>query len=405
MSKKSNIQIKKISTLREIAPPVFYYKGDKHVRYKKKNSNLPIFDLSEGVHPFGPPHQYLEIEEKLHKNRNFLKAVSGYGAVDDNISEVFIQKRFGKIPYIYLSGGGSDEILERIVSQVIKYPERKSVSIIATGPTYTHVFNFAGRFGYARNGELLMKYKNIVKPLNSKLVQLIEEITIYAKKGINKNILIYVCNPSTPTGESIDLRLIEALAEVSSRKGHLLLIDEAFGDFLPDDQSAIPLTNKYPNLIVTRSVSKGIGLPGLRFGYAAMSGQVGKMFDEIRRVVDISGPQLLIANEILNPEIILPYLKEVRIKTKNLKAKFISELIKSGVSILPTDNRIPIMVIDGKNESFYERLLDLNVVTASGSGFVPTHPEMSNRYIRMTIPSDIEDIPELVSRISMAKAA
>ena len=73
-------------------------------------------------------------------------------------------------------------------------------------------------------------------------------------------------NPHNPTGklwtkESI-LPYLEQFA--------LVVIDEAFMDFLPpnQEQSLISLIADYPNLVILRSLTKFYSLPGLRIGYA-----------------------------------------------------------------------------------------------------------------------------------------
>ena len=73
-------------------------------------------------------------------------------------------------------------------------------------------------------------------------------------------------NPHNPTGTLFSRsRVLDALQRYS-----LLVVDEAFMDFLPADrqQSTIDWVEEFPNLVVVRSLTKFYSLPGLRLGYA-----------------------------------------------------------------------------------------------------------------------------------------
>ena len=78
---------------------------------------------------------------------------------------------------------------------------------------------------------------------------------------INAAVLLIV-NPNAPSGTLIDLAMLE---DIARRFSGLLLIDEAYVDFAP--VSAIPLVKRFSNLVLLRSMSKGYGLAGMRFGY------------------------------------------------------------------------------------------------------------------------------------------
>ncbi|HEY9652847.1 MAG TPA: threonine-phosphate decarboxylase CobD [Coleofasciculaceae cyanobacterium] len=73
-------------------------------------------------------------------------------------------------------------------------------------------------------------------------------------------------NPHNPTGQFFNREAILPLLEQYA----LVVVDEAFMDFLPpdQDQSLIPMVQDYPNLVILRSLTKFYSLPGLRIGYA-----------------------------------------------------------------------------------------------------------------------------------------
>ncbi|MHC4316160.1 MAG: pyridoxal phosphate-dependent aminotransferase [Planctomycetota bacterium] len=72
-----------------------------------------------------------------------------------------------------------------------------------------------------------------------------------------------VCNPNAPSATFISVSELASLAD--ELKG-VLLIDEAYVDFA--DDNCVNLVNDFDNVIILRSMSKGYGLAGLRFGYA-----------------------------------------------------------------------------------------------------------------------------------------
>lgn len=75
--------------------------------------------------------------------------------------------------------------------------------------------------------------------------------------------LTIVCNPNAPSATFIEPGELASLAD--ELEG-ILLVDEAYVDFAEDN--CINLVKDFDNVIILRSMSKGYGLAGLRFGYA-----------------------------------------------------------------------------------------------------------------------------------------
>jgi threonine-phosphate decarboxylase len=81
--------------------------------------------------------------------------------------------------------------------------------------------------------------------------------------------LLVLTRPANPTGQSLCLEIIQGRLESSD---HPLLVDESFLEF-SELRSAAALLERYPHLIVLRSLTKFYALPGLRIGALVSSAE------------------------------------------------------------------------------------------------------------------------------------
>ena len=83
--------------------------------------------------------------------------------------------------------------------------------------------------------------------------------------------LTFIVNPHAPTGSLLNSDTLSKLAD--QVKG-ILVIDEAYVDFIDRDYDAIKLIHSHPNIVILRTLSKGYSLAGLRFGYGIADKQL-----------------------------------------------------------------------------------------------------------------------------------
>jgi cobalamin biosynthetic protein CobC len=109
-----------------------------------------------------------------------------------------------------------------------------------------------------------------------------------------------VVNPNNPTGRLLAARDLVELANTLSGRGGLLVVDEAFMDFMPLSASLVP---RLPAAaVVLRSFGKAYGLPGLRLGFAIAGRPTAQRLRDLLGPWAISGPALAIGRQALADE-------------------------------------------------------------------------------------------------------
>lgn len=95
-------------------------------------------------------------------------------------------------------------------------------------------------------------------------VPLDEQFQIRAQDYTRPNGGIIFPNPNAPTGCLMALEAVEEI--LKANPDSVVIVDEAYIDF--GGQTAIRLVDRYPNLLVTQTLSKSRSLAGLRVGLA-----------------------------------------------------------------------------------------------------------------------------------------
>ncbi len=122
--------------------------------------------------------------------------------------------------------------------------------------------------------------------------------------------MVFIANPNNPTGTLLsNAEIADFLATVPARV--IVVLDEAYTEFLDTPSDALVWLAQYPNLIVTRTFSKAYGLAGLRVGYALARPEVADLINRLRQPFNVNSLALVAAEAALDDADFLAQSKRV----------------------------------------------------------------------------------------------
>ena len=89
---------------------------------------------------------------------------------------------------------------------------------------------------------------------------------------------IVLANPNAPTGIAVPAAQIEEV--IAANQDSVVIVDEAYIDF--GGESALPLIDKYDNVIVVQTFSKSRSLAGSRIGFAISNPTLIKYLNDVK---------------------------------------------------------------------------------------------------------------------------
>lgn len=105
-----------------------------------------------------------------------------------------------------------------------------------------------------------------------------DEFKIHKEDYYGENGGIIFPNPNAPTGVLEDLDFVEDI--IKHNQDVVVIVDEAYIDF--GGKSALPLIDKYDNVLVVQTFSKSRAMAGMRIGYAFGSKKLIKYLQDAK---------------------------------------------------------------------------------------------------------------------------
>ncbi|MDX1298687.1 MAG: histidinol-phosphate transaminase [Pseudomonas sp.] len=197
-----------------------------------------LVKLNTNENPYGPsPKAIAAMQAELNDNLRLYpdpnsdrlkQAVADYYGVQT--AQVFV-------------GNGSDEVLAHAFHGLFQHGQ----PLLFPDISYSFYPVYCGLYGIA-----------------AEQIALDEQFQIRVEDYARPNGGIIFPNPNAPTGCALGLDAIERLLKANTDS--VVLVDEAYIDF--GGETAISLVDKYPNLLVSQTLSKSRSLAGLRVGIA-----------------------------------------------------------------------------------------------------------------------------------------
>lgn len=212
-------------------------------------SPFALLDFSASISPLGPPASVIAA---IHQN---LGQLVRYPNPDYEALRQVLAQHHGVAPAWVLPGNGAAELFT--------WAGRELAELEAT-------YLITPAFGDHRRS--LNAFSATVVPCLLPLAAAesgqIDWLSVVAQGLIHSpnRCGLLLNTPHNPTGLVIPLAVLTSLLEQFA----LVVVDEAFMDFLPpaEQQSLVTQVERWPNLVIVRSLTKFYSLPGLRLGYA-----------------------------------------------------------------------------------------------------------------------------------------
>lgn len=208
--------------------------------------------------------------------------------------------------------------------------------------------------------------------------------------------MIIMSRPNAPIGNLVARDVVEQLCS----KDVIVVVDEAYTEF--SRQSVTDLVPKYPNLIISRTFSKAMGLGGIRLGFMVAQPEVIDFVNRIRVPENIS---------VLTQAAALAALEDADYIRKNVdmviaSRNWFQDTVASvpGVAVYESEGNSVLLNVDGTGktaEEFTQHLYKNNFVVRNLSGGRNLD---GKGFFRVTVGTqqDMEQVAKLIGEFTKA---
>ena len=224
-----------------------------------------------------------------------------------------------------------------------------------------------------------------------RLIETDDEFKVPVEGYFQKNGGIIIANPNAPSGRSVSLTDIENILKQNEQS--VVILDEAYVDF--GGVSAVGLINRYPNLLVIRTLSKSCSLAGLRVGFALGNQELIEGIIRVKDSINSYTVDRLAqagAKEAIKDD---DYFQETRSKIIKTRERVSARLAEMGFKVIPSQaNFVFVSNPQCPGRVLFQQLRENGILVRYFD-----KPKIDN-FIRVTIGTD-EEMDRFLSAVAV----
>ena len=337
--------------------------------FEKESKKEKILDFSANINPLGIPSWV-----RLILQRNFF-SLAHYPDPDYILVRKVVADYYGLNINNVIPVNGISEAL-CFINQILEIKK-----VILLNPAFSEY-----KRGAENSGAEIIELNSLIE--RSELISLIE------KKLTDSDAIVYINNPQNPTGERYSKD--EILHFVKKYPYSYFIIDEAFIEFTGIDGLGIKVSD-YSNLIILKSYTKLLALPGLRLGVVlGNSNIIEKMKSKLPTWnVNTLSSKVLEYYYSNNPK---QYIEKVYLEVKKLKNNFFKKMKDFPIEINESVANYLLLKFIKKDalEVFNFLLKEKGIATRRCDNFIGLNP---HEYLRVAVrPEDEQE--QLITALS-----
>lgn len=211
--------------------------------------------------------------------------------------------------------------------------------------------------------------------------------------------LVYLCNPNNPTGTvhsaaAVDRFVRQVLAASPDTR---IFIDEAYIDYVTEGvmETALPLTQEFPNVIIARTFSKAHGLAGMRIGFGVAHEDTLRAINNVWGMGDVNMIGAIAALTSFEDHEHLAWEREENARVRAFTKKVFTDL---GYEMAPSETNHIFVNVRMPNAKFRDACLAHKI--SVGRDF----PPFENSHCRISLGSmeEMEIAAEVFRRVLTA---